>query len=280
MNSQIRTIVEVAEEDFSHGAEVEVRGDEAKHLRKSLRVKVGEQLEVYNLCCQRFASGTVESIEHNSIRLRLENIIPARVVDPKLVVFIGVPEPAVAEKVVSKAIELGVSKLIFFKGNSSQGSFVKSIEKKSDRLEAIARSAFKQSKQVRLPPIYVTESLESAVASHLHKGGYKIFLSTRKTKDMPNLLQILSGEPQIEASFFNNNSDLPAQYSLPKNQVEINSQDAENYLVVGPEGGMSESEESFAQSRHFKSVTLGAGVLRVETAFTLASGIILMGLRS
>ncbi len=280
MSSQIRTIVEVAEEHFSRGAEVEVLEEEAKHLKKSLRVKIGDQLEVYNICCKSLARGTVESIGNNSVSLKLKSIIPAKIIGPRLVVFVGVPEPAVAEKLVSKAVELGVSKLIFFRGSSSQGNFVKSIEKKSDRLESIARSAFKQSKQVIFPLIYICESLESALDSHLSDKGSKIFLSTRKTKNMPNLLQIVSGDPLSKSTFINDNRRLPCQDRLRKNHVENNSQGAENYLVVGPEGGMSESEESFAQSRHFKSATLGAGVLRVETAFTLASGVILMGLRS
>jgi len=258
LGTRARTIVEIPPGDFVVGATFEIEGDEFKHLKNSLRLNAGDQIEVYNLPSKQFALATSEIIGKNSIKVSLDSLLPIDSPDQNLVVFAGTPEPAVAEILVTKAAELGLSKLVFFAAERSQGNFIKSLKKKNPRLKAIAHSAFKQSRQSRILQVSISENLDKALEEHLQTSGFKLVFSTNESSKRLNLVEALHLSPQLE----------------DKISSVTNALRAENYLVVGPEGGLSEKEESIAASRQFQSVTLGPGILRVETAFTVGAGLV------
>jgi len=274
LGTRARTIVEIPPGDFVVGATFEIEGDEFKHLKNSLRLNAGDQIEVYNLPSKQFALATSEIIGKNSIKVSLDSLLPIDSPDQNLVVFAGTPEPAVAEILVTKAAELGLSKLVFFAAERSQGNFIKSLKKKNPRLKAIAHSAFKQSRQSRILQVSISENLDKALEEHLQTSGFKLVFSTNESSKRLNLVEALHLSPQLEDKISSVTNALPAITISSKNQFEINSESAENYLVVGPEGGLSEKEESIAASRQFQSVTLGPGILRVETAFTVGAGLV------
>ncbi|MDZ7807424.1 MAG: RsmE family RNA methyltransferase [Gracilimonas sp.] len=98
-----------------------------------------------------------------------------------------------------------------------------------ERLQAIALSAFKQSKRSWLPKVVFIDSLDEVMD---HYEDYKPIMAYM----------------QAEA-------EKPSELREPK-----------NLLLVGPEGGFSERETEIAKQRNAKLITLGKYRLRAETA--------------
>ncbi|GGP25836.1 16S rRNA (uracil(1498)-N(3))-methyltransferase [Silvimonas amylolytica] len=133
---------------------------------------------------------------------------------------------------IQKATELGVTEIWPVHGAYSQQRL--SGERAQKRLahwQGVAQSACEQSGRTRIPQILPVTSLDEALA--------------RAPKDATRLLLAPGAATRLAA--------LPA----PQTQV---------VLLVGPEGGLSDGEESAARASGFEGVVLGPRILRTETA--------------
>lgn len=139
--------------------------------------------------------------------------------------------------IAQKAVELGVTRIIPFESERSNS---KPLTR--DRLESIVLDASKQCGRARLAEITDTAlSLESALA---------------KAGNATNKVICYEREKDVRMS----------------DAVEA----GDVVLVIGPEGGFTEEEIETAKTMGYTSVTLGARILRAETAsivaLTLACG--------
>ena len=72
---------------------------------------------------------------------------------------------------------------------------------------------------------------------------------------------------------------IPVNSTAPtglQSELQQTMQVADFTLIVGPEGGLTSEEVQRAVERGFTPASLGARILRVETAAIVASGIILL----
>ena len=133
--------------------------------------------------------------------------------------------------ILQKSTELGVSKITII---STDRTIVKlnedKKEKKLKRWISICKEASEQSKRLDIPMIS--------------------FKSKSDLKDISGLKLVCS------TNEFNNSF----RFFLQKHNIcdTIN-------VVIGPEGGLTDSEEEYFESIGFKKVTLGSRILRVET---------------
>ena len=106
---------------------------------------------------------------------------------------------------------------------------------KTERLQKIAAEAAKQSKRTRIPSVHKTVKFDDIIRSA-----------------PADALKIIAWEEE-------KNSSLGSVLNLCGGCNEI-------YIMVGPEGGLSESEVKYAVEYGWKSITLGKRILRTETA--------------
>ena len=210
------------------GGFAELRGQEATHASKVLRAREGDTLVLVDGKGGRYR-GPIRRITEDTIQVEIEETERVDVPDPELVLGMGIIKKRDRlEFAVEKAVELGAMGIAFFR---SQRTVKENI--RMDRLEAIAVSAMKQSLRPWLPKIETYDSLErllEAYADHTPLAAHE---------------KIGSEEQEVVLD-------------------ELKS--GKHLLLVGPEGGFSESEITFLESRQAQLVSLGANRLRTETA--------------
>jgi 16S rRNA (uracil1498-N3)-methyltransferase len=135
---------------------------------------------------------------------------------------------------VEKAIEIGVDQISFVVCQKSERKTVN-----MDRIQKLAVSALKQSRQTWMPKIYSPVPFEEILTSN----------SDQK------FIAYVDGQ----------NPDQLKKITIP----------AQRYLVlIGPEGDFSKEELALAQQNNFRKVSLGPNRLRTETAGLVACQIL------
>ncbi len=133
-------------------------GDEAQHLIKVLRVKVGAQIQAFD-GQGRQADGEITSLTKTDLALELaapyESTSESTL---NVTLAVALLKGDKLSDVVRQATELGVNRILFFKSHYAD---VPELSKsKLERLHKIAREAVKQSSRARTP------TLESGLSVH------------------------------------------------------------------------------------------------------------------
>lgn len=217
-----------------------IEDEEFTHLKTVLRGKVGEQIEVFDgseivyLC-------EIENINKN---FAICNILDKRVCEalPKknIILYTSLIKRDNLELVLSKAVELGVKKLVTFE---SEFATVKKSENKKDRLEKLVKTACKQCE--RSVPMEIGETLS-----------FKQLIDELKELRNDKTLLLFANERDGEKFDF----------SAIKNFDNV-------AIIVGCEGGFSQTEKD-KLSEICQSISLGKRILRSETASIVLCGIV------
>ena len=221
----------------------EIRGDDARHISFSLRMRQGEMLTV---CDGDGTDYECKIVFMDGETVRLEVVSSHRTVtEPPLEICLyqSVPKGDKFEYIVQKAVELGVSRVVpVYSSRCIVKPDPKSEEKKTTRLSRIAHEAAKQCGRGRIPAVMPYMTFAQAVRSR----GENAFIcyENEKSFSLKSYLHTLSEKNASALSFF-----------------------------VGPEGGYSEQEVALAAENGIPAVELGPRILRSETAsgFVLSS---------
>jgi len=223
-----------AEEVTSHG--LMLRGDESKHLVRVLRKTVGERIFVTDGNDTMYQA-VIAEIGKTDTRCDIA-AIHRKYNEPHIDVTLAVSllkNPARFDYLVEKATELGVRTIIPLLCERTIAQ-----SEKHDRLEKIALSAIKQCGRSWLPRIQPLQKLEILAGNSQHW-------------QLKFILHEKSEPSQTISSELKRHDDI---HSL--------------IIVIGPEGGFSDSEVIFAQQAGFKTISLGPRRLRAETAAVVA----------
>ena len=213
-----------------------IEGADYNHIKNVLRFKVGEQFLVSidgksNLCqLKEFSSNQViaEIIEENY----QDTSLPI-----EIHLFQALPKSDKFELIIQKAVELGVEKIIPVQ---TERCIVKLDDKKKDgksaRWNAIAESAAKQSKRTSIPKVENAVTFQNAL---------------QLSKELDLLIIAYENKEGISAT--------KEAFSLIKKGMKVG-------VIIGPEGGFSQSEINLAESFSAKIISLGKRILRTETA--------------
>lgn len=224
------------------GASLDIEGEEAKHALKVMRLRVGDECEVFNGCGQA-ATGRIAATSGSSF-MTLAELRPLPPMPPVagITLALAVPKGGNMELIVQKAVEMGAQRIIPL---ISERTIVR-----LDAREAAAKTA-KWSRTV----------LEACKQCGV------------------NLLPVVE-MPQSYAAFLQR-ADLPAlkiqcaivPHARPLRELleaarTAGAQDC--VLLVGPEGDFSPAEYAAGEAAGFAPASLGPIILRVETAVFLA----------
>jgi len=208
------------------------------HIKNVMRMKIGDYVEV--VYDKKVHICSILSIE--PLELSIDNVIED---ENKLNLDITIAVALVKEQkmdlILQKLTELGVNTIIPV---SMERSIVKlddaKFKKKKVRWEAICKEASEQSKRTSVPVISDVMSIKEL--SKL-EADYRFVASTKEKSKMLNYyLQSMNDCAKI-------------------------------ILVVGPEGGISDREETILNDNGFESISFGSLIFRVETAAIYAASI-------
>lgn len=223
-----------------------ISSDDYNHIKNVLRMNIGEQFlvsceGVSDLCrLQSFEGDTVvaEIVEENYQNTNLPINIH---------LFQGLPKSDKLELIIQKAVELGVASVTPV---AMKRSIVKIDEKKkktkTERWQAIAAAAAKQSKRSLVPEVREVLS-------------YKEMINAVKNLDL-----IL-----VPYECANGMSATKEALSKIKSGMNIG-------IVIGPEGGFEQSEIDAAVDAGGKVISLGSRILRTETAAITTIGMCML----
>lgn len=208
-------------------------GEEARHATRVMRVKVGEQLEIFD-GCGKSAICTVTHAERNSVDCEIQS--EENHSSPQFPVTLcqSIPKGGNMELIVQKAMELGVNAI---QPLITQRTVARpdSLTKKQEKWQRIALEACKQCGQNFLPEI----------AKPLH------FQSWIEQLDIFDTAIIASLDKQA----------VHLKEHLKKSPLA-----GSIGLLIGPEGDFSPEEYAQAYSAGFAPISFGEIVMRVETA--------------
>lgn len=217
-----------------HGEFMVLTGENAAHA-KVLRLKAGEQVIVCdgagNECCC-----TISDVSPGQISL-VVNERSESSTEPSVdvSVYMAFSKGDKLEHVIQKATELGAMEIIAFpSARCVSRPDEKSLAKKLERWKKIASSAAEQSGRGRVPEVLVLRSYMEALER--------------------------AAMADVAILFYENERSTTLKMALQSQQYKTVS------LLSGPEGGLESSEVAEAEAAGLRVCTLGARILRCETA--------------
>ena len=217
--------------------EITVSGDDARHIARSLRMAVGDEVTVCDgggteyLC--RLSKIRDEECTADIISSEKSRAEAAH----RITLYMAYPKGDKLETVVQKSVELGAHRIVPFESERCiKRPTPEKAEKQTARLQRIADEAAKQCGRAILPevsnPLSYSEMIKHAAESELAIFCYE-------GEGALSLKKILEGHASAPSSIS---------------------------VVVGSEGGFSEAEAAEAERAGMIIANLGPRILRCETA--------------
>lgn len=177
-----------------------VTGDEFVHLKKVLRLKAGDEVEVFD-GKGYWSKGEISNVSSKEAQVACEEVFFEKELTPRFSIAIGALKPAVFDQMLPSLIELGVFSVHVFL--QPQNEKFRANDKARERWRRIALAAAKQCKRVWLPDIFVWESLKNFTLSEqfksydsvyvLQPGDYKTLLQ-QDLSSSKRIMAIVGGE--------------------------------------------------------------------------------------
>lgn len=224
------------------GDEMTITGVDAKHISKVLRMTIGDELQIVSDDGVS-ALGKISYIDAECVKVgELQVLAESHEPKVKITLAQGLAKGEKMEFIIQKAVELGANSIVPV---AMEHSVVRldgpKAGKKVERWQKISEAAAKQSKRDVIPEVQDVMSMKEMLA----KNDCSTKIIAYECEDQTSLKTAL------------------------KNAIE---QDKINdlLLIIGPEGGISESELELARAAGAVPVSLGRRILRAETAGLVA----------
>ena len=206
---------------------IEVSGDEAHHAIKVLRTSVGEEILISD-GAGNWVRAIVENIEKKTFTAKVleRGFQPEK--SPRLIVVQGLPKSDRVKDAIEILVESGVDVIIPWQADRSISKW------RQDSLakwQSVAVAATKQSRRFRKPEIIDGLSLSELLEIESENGAVLVMHESATTKLSEVVTSKFAGMSEI-------------------------------VIVIGPEGGISESELELLQSVGAHIVGLGPEVFR------------------
>lgn len=212
----------------------------AHHAMKVLRLRCDDELVLFDGSGGEYAARVVDAGRQFRVMLN-EWREPQREAPLSLTLVQGLPSGDKMDWVVQKAVELGAAAIQPVQVKRSVVRLAgERAEKRAAHWQQVAVAACEQSGRNRIPEVHAILDLPHYLARLIEAGR-----ASDATESAPRLL--LSPHHGVRLN------------ALPRPSGSVT-------LLIGPEGGLEEGEESMARAAGFQAVSLGPRVLRTETA--------------
>ena len=229
----------VRPEDVGAGA-LRLRGDEADHLARVLRLGPGSQVRVFDGRGHEYVV-LVERLEVDGVVCR---ILHHTAVQSSHTVSItlgqGLPKAEKFEWVIQKTTELGVAEIVpLITDRVVPRMALPRMPAKLARWEKLAREACKQSGRATVPRLWPPTSLDAFFTASQSADLKLVFWEGEDKRLLRTVL--MTSEPVTSVA-----------------------------VLIGPEGGITSQEVARGEAYGFRAVGLGKHMLRTETAGVVA----------
>jgi 16S rRNA (uracil1498-N3)-methyltransferase len=221
------------------GGDIIVAGDDVRHIATVLRMKAGDELLLSDGQGTEY-SVTITSVDRTAIATRVLFTAQRSLSFPRITLCQGIPKSDKMDLIMQKATELGVASIVPLVTERTIVK-LKDEEKRIGRWQKICREAAMQSSRRDIPSISPVLRY-AGLLDDLSRGASPLpadaLLLLPWEKGTEPIKQVLRGRPR------------------PEHIV----------VIIGPEGGLSDTEAGMAKERGFHPVSLGQNILRTETA--------------
>lgn len=235
-------LAEDLSEGLRAGDSTEIRGAEAKHMAVA-RMRIGERVQLGN--GRGFVvDGELAELQRDLAIVTVVEVRREPAPEPRVTVVQALAKGGRDDLAVQVATELGAAAFVPWQAKRSVSRWDQKAEKGRERWASVAREASKQSLASWVPevaPLHTTGEVAKLAA-----GTAMLVLDPLGTT---SLREALIGHPPAESGGVT--------------------------LVVGPEGGIDESEFAIFEAAGAQRVHLGAAVLRTSSAAPAAIAAIL-----
>jgi len=214
----------------------ELRGDDAKHLSRVLRVEPGHLYEISDNA-QKYLAEVVEA-HKECVKFEIVEKLEATREKPEIHLYVAIIKFEHFEWGIEKATELGVDRIVPVQSARTETGLDKAVAKRLERWRKIALEASQQSRRVFLPQLDGVARLKDVLKV---VEGQRIFLDE------------------------NRESGLLGDIAVSGDVVS---------LLIGPEGGWTDDERRMVVEAGWTPASLGPRILRAETAWLAAMAIL------
>jgi 16S rRNA (uracil1498-N3)-methyltransferase len=222
-------------EQFRAGHRIRLSDEDSRHALRSRRVRPGEEVTVSN-GLSWLGRGRLAGEESGRAVVELWDAWPIEPRSPEIEVSVAPPKGDRLTWAVQKLAELGVHRLGLMETERSIRFPSAAV---LARLAVVAREAAMQSAQPTVMDVRKWDGLRDTLTPGVGVGVMLHETATERLRDV-----------------------------LPHDIDRV-------HLLVGPEGGFSDSEVEQAQDAHVRVASLGPNILRTETAAVVGSALVL-----
>ena len=220
-----------------------VTGKDVNHIKNVMRLKQGDEISVRTGQDDREYRYGIEEFTDSEVVCRLRFVKEADVELPvKVYIFQGLPKADKMELIIQKAVELGAAEIIPVQMRRCVVKLDGAKKgKKTQRWQAIAESAAKQSRRAVVPLVREPMTMEEAV---------RFAEQNTDVRLLPYELQEADGSTREVMDGVREGSAVS--------------------IFIGPEGGFDPAEVELARKAGVVPISLGKRILRTETAALVA----------
>ena len=214
-----------------------ISGENADHLITTLRSQCGDIVTVCDGLCVDYKCEITEIFHGKNKQCTLKIISSYSVTEPriKITLFQAPPKSGKMEYIIQKCVEMGIYNIVPVYTDNSSVSMLSAA--KLVRYNRISEAAAKQSMRGFIPRVGRPLTIEQAIADSASR-----------------VLVLAPYENERQTSL----KDILTKY----NMTAIDSA----AFFIGPEGGFSNKEADLFREANIPCVSLGARILRTETA--------------
>lgn len=222
--------------------EIIIIGQDVKHIKKVLRAKIGDELQICNSQNGENFLCEIQDLENEDITCKIKEKIQEKVESNiEVTIFQGLPKADKMEYIIQKSVELGVSNITPVEMKRCVVKLDgKDKIKKIERWQKISEVAAKQCGRDKIPQINNVINIQN-ICNLISE--YDILLVAYENEKENTLKE------QIEKLKKQNNSE---------SKIKIG-------IVIGPEGGLEENDVNKLKENGAQIITLGKRILRTET---------------
>jgi 16S rRNA (uracil1498-N3)-methyltransferase len=242
-------------ENLKIGATVKLSDNAATHATRVLRLEISDEIVLFNGDGHDYTSA-ITSVKKNETLVIVKSFVKITNESPLNITLLqGISSGDRMDYTIQKAVELGVTAIVPIITTRSVVKLTSErAEKRLAHWQSVVHAACEQSGRAIIPTVFAPVQLSTWLAANIHapSSGAQIKNTLNTTLNSAKPTRILLNP--IGALRL---ADLPK----PAGNIE---------LLIGAEGGLSQSEIDTALSQGFQSVVLGARILRTETAALVA----------
>ena len=212
------------------GDRATLRGQNAYHLARVLRAKVGQQFDL--VADGRVRQARISRLSDDRVEFELAGELPALDLPVEITLLLSVFKFDRMEWVLEKATELGVANIVPVLARRTEANLASAAVKRLDRWRRIVHEAAQQARRASVPEVALPAKLKAALA-----------------QGTPG---IVLAESEQEVSLKKVLADVEAGKPIR--------------LAVGPEGGWTNDELESFRTAQWHAASLGTNILRAETA--------------